>query len=62
MDILKDFLVAVGGGATALIALLTIFKSMFMKFFEKGIDTTFDKKLKNTETDLRAQRLHIIYC
>ena len=46
MDLLKDFLVAVGGGVTALIALLTIFKSMFMKFFEKGIDTAFDKKLE----------------
>lgn len=46
MELLKDFLVAVGGGATALIALLTIFKGMFMKYFEKGIDTAFDKKLE----------------
>jgi len=53
MDILKELLIAIGGGATALIALLTIFKSMFMKFFQKGVDTAFDKNLEKYKNTLR---------
>lgn len=46
MDILKDVLVAIGGGTVALIGVLTIFKNLFLKVMEKGIDITFDKKIE----------------
>ncbi len=45
MDILEKFLIAIGGGATAIIVLLTLFKAMFLKAFGKAIDTTFEKNI-----------------
>lgn len=48
MELLK----AIGGGTTALIALLTIFKNMFMKFFEKGIDSAFEKNIEKYKNKL----------
>lgn len=51
-EILKDFLLAVGGGATVLIAILTVFKSMFLKVFEKGIDSSFEKSLERFRNKL----------
>lgn len=52
MEILEKFLIAVGGGATALIAVLTIFKSMFLKVFDKAINTTFDKNIEKYRNKL----------
>lgn len=51
-ELLKDFLLAVGGGTTVLIAVLTIFKSMFLKVFEKGIDSSFEKSLERFRNKL----------
>lgn len=42
---LKDFLVAVGGGTVVLVGILTIFKKIFFKFLETGIDSSFEKNL-----------------
>jgi len=52
MELLEKFLIAVGGGATALVAVLTIFKSMFLKVFEKAIDITFDKNIEKYRNKL----------
>ncbi|MBC3516338.1 hypothetical protein [Neobittarella massiliensis] len=46
MEYIKDLIIAIGGGTTALIALLTIFKALFMKFFERVIDTAFEKNIE----------------
>lgn len=40
---IKEIIVALGGGATAAIVILTVFKSFAMKLFEKAIDTSFEK-------------------
>ena len=40
---LKEVLIAFGGGTTATIAVLLIFKSVAVKIFEKTIDTSFEK-------------------
>lgn len=40
---IKELLVALGGGTAAAIAILTIFKSLAVKLFEKAIDTSFEK-------------------
>ena len=40
---LKDLLIAFGGGATATISVILIFKSIFSRIIEKAVDTTFDK-------------------
>ncbi len=39
----KELLIAVGGGATVTIAVLTIFKSIVSKIVDKAIDTSFEK-------------------
>lgn len=52
MELLEKFLIAVGGGATALIVVLTVFKSMFLKVFEKAIDITFDKNIEKYRNKL----------
>lgn len=52
MEILKEFLIAVGGGATVLIAVLTVFKQMFLKAYEKAIDISFDKAIEKYRSKL----------
>lgn len=52
MEILEKLLIAMGGGATAIIAFLTIFKSMFFKVFDKAINTTFDKNFEKYRNKL----------
>lgn len=39
----KELLIAIGGGATVTIALLTILKSIVSKIVDKAIDTSFEK-------------------
>ena len=55
---IKDFIIALGGGTVVLVGILTIFKGLFVKFFESGIETSFEKsleKFKNTlERSTRA--------
>lgn len=52
MELLEKFLIAVGGGATALVVVLTVFKSMFLKIFEKAMDTTFEKNIEKYRNKL----------
>lgn len=39
----KELLIAIGGGATVTVALLTILKSIVTKIVDKAIDTSFEK-------------------
>lgn len=52
MEILEKILIAIGGGATVLVAVLTIFKSIFLKVFDKAIDTIFDKNIEKYRNKL----------
>lgn len=39
----KELLIAIGGGATVTVALLTVLKSIVSKIVDKAIDTSFEK-------------------
>lgn len=52
MEWLKDLFIAIGGGATVLIAALTVCKSIFIKLFDKTIDNTFDKSIEKYRNKL----------
>ena len=43
---IKDILMAIGGGSVVLIGILTIFKQLFIKSFETGIETVFQKNME----------------
>lgn len=49
---LSDFLVAIGGGTVVLIGILTIFKKLFLKLFESGMDASFEKHLEKYRNQL----------
>lgn len=44
---LENVLAAVGGGTVVLIGILTIFRGLLVKLFETGIESSFEKILKN---------------
>lgn len=52
MEILKEIIIAVGGGTVVLIGICTIFKNLFVRLFEKSIDATFDKKIEKYKNTL----------
>ena len=39
---LKNLLAAAGGGTVVLVGLFTIFKGLLVRFFETGIETSFE--------------------
>ena len=43
---LQNLLTAIGGGTVVLIGILTIFKGLFIKLFETGIESSFEKNLE----------------
>ena len=45
-DWLSDLVLAVGGGSVVLIGILTVFKKLFIKFFETGIESSFEKNIE----------------
>ena len=49
---LKDLLVAIGGGSVVLIGILTIFKQLFLKLFETGIEVSFEKNMEKYRNKL----------
>ena len=49
---LKDLIVAVGGGTVVLVGVLTIFKNLFIKLFETGIESSFEKNLEKYRNKL----------
>lgn len=49
---IKDLLVAIGGGSVVLVGILTIFKNLFLKLFETGIEASFEKSLEKYKNRL----------
>lgn len=52
MEFLKDILIAIGGGTTALVAALTIFKSLFLRVFDRAVESAFDKNIEKYRNHL----------
>ena len=48
----NELLIAVGGGSVVLVGVLTIFKSLFIKLFETGIEASFEKNLEKYRNKL----------
>ena len=58
---LKSVLAAVGGGSVVLVGVLTVFKGLFIKLFETGIESSFEKKLEKYRNKLeRSTRAYEI--
>lgn len=49
---IKDFLLAVGGGSVVLVGILTVFKSIFIKLVDTGLETSFGKSLEKYKNKL----------
>ena len=49
---LIDLIVAIGGGTVVLVGILTIFKNLFIKLFETGIESSFEKNLEKYRNKL----------
>lgn len=49
---LGDLISAIGGGIVVLVGILTIFKSLIIKFFETGIESSFEKKFEKFKNKL----------
>lgn len=49
---LKNMLIAIGGGSVVLVGILTIFKNLFLKLFEIGIESTFERKMEKYRNEL----------
>ena len=49
---LKSLLAAIGGGTVVLVGILTIFKNLFIKFFETGIESSFEKNIEKYRNKL----------
>lgn len=43
---LERLLTAIGGGTVVLVGILTIFKSLIIKLFETGIESSLEKNLE----------------
>lgn len=61
-EVLKELIAAVGGGAVVLVGVLTIFKKLFLKLFETGIESTFEKELENIEISYHGLIELLKYC
>lgn len=58
---LTNMLAAIGGGAVALVGVLTIFKGLLIKLFETGIQSSFEKNLEKFKNKLeRSTRAYEI--
>lgn len=58
---LESLLTAIGGGAVVLVGVFTIFKGLLFKFLEKGIESSFEKKVEKFKNNLeRSTRAYEI--
>ncbi len=58
---LKSTLAAFGGGAVVLVGMMTIFKGLFIKFFESSIESSFEKNIEKFKNKLeRSTRAYEI--
>lgn len=58
---LGSLFTAIGGGTVVLVGILTIFKSLIIKLFETGIESSFEKNLEKFKNNLeRSTRAYEI--
>lgn len=58
---LERLLTAIGGGTVVLVGILTIFKSLIIKLFETGIESSLEKNLEKLKNNLeRSTRAYEI--
>ena len=58
---LKSILAAFGGGTVVLVGMMTIFKGLFIKFFESSIESSFEKNIEKFKNKLeRSTRAYEI--
>lgn len=58
---LENLLTAIGGGTVVLVGVLTIFKGLFVKLFETGIESSFEKNIEKFKNYLdRSTRAYEI--
>lgn len=58
---LKSVLAAFGGGTVVLVGMMTIFKGLFIKFFESSIESSFEKNIEKFKNKLeRSTRAYEI--
>lgn len=58
---LKSILAAFGGGTVVLVGMMTIFKGLFIKFFESSIESSFEKSIEKFKNKLeRSTRAYEI--
>lgn len=57
----RELLAALGGGTVVLVGILTIFKGFFIKLFESGMDSSFEKSIEKFKNRLdRSTRAYEI--
>lgn len=49
---LNNLIIAIGGGTVVLVGVLTILKNLFIKLFEAGIETSFEKNIEKYRNKL----------
>lgn len=49
---LQNILFSIGGGTVVLVGILTVFKQLFLKLFETGIESSFEKNLEKYKNNL----------
>ena len=60
-ECLGSLFTAIGGGTIVLVGILTIFKSLIIKLFEIGIESSFEKNLEKFKNNLeRSTRAYEI--
>ena len=59
-EFFESLIISIGGGAVALIGGLTIFKSLLIKLFETGLESSFEKNIEKLLT--RCDRNSFIIC
>ncbi len=58
---LESVLAAFGGGTVVLVGMMTIFKGLFIKFFESSIESSFEKNIEKFKNKLeRSTRAYEI--
>ena len=61
LEWVREFVIALGGGTVVLIGMLTICKGLFIKFFESGIESSFEKSLERFKNKMeRSTRAYEI--
>lgn len=61
LEWVRGFVIALGGGTVVLIGMLTICKGLFIKFFESGIESSFEKSLERFKNKMeRSTRAYEI--